>query len=312
MVTLLVKNDDDNLEQQEHGLRPAERHILAYAKAHAEISFCWREFSQKYAHGTIRNAFSTLARKKLLHLEVRSCDAYYILHSQNKKNPHGAMTVTHMGGKYNLKQLRIDDYEKYLDSLGWEEVWKVHDVTLCFRLEGFYEKVVSERKYVVNPYSKDIQFLTFDWMKYRTLKVVLHRTGTVTCYLKCSERPVEVNSDGLVDLSGFLGKVQTRLEDYLNALSPAKTVNPVQEISNWIVTQWHFGKDGKREISGQSLNTTYKTWSGALVRIYLKKHGNKFRPRKEILEQPRKRLPEAFSEKEAFREPNFDSRKGDC
>jgi hypothetical protein len=86
-----------------------------------------------------------------------------------------------MGGEYNVKQLKIEDYVKYLDSLGWEEIWKVHDVVLCFEVEGLYEQVIKEGKLPVNEYSKDIQFLIIDWQKNRRLKVFLHRTGTVTC-----------------------------------------------------------------------------------------------------------------------------------
>jgi hypothetical protein len=71
----------------------------------------------------------------------------------------------------------------------------------------------------------------------------------------------------------------------------------VPNVSNWVVMQWHFGKDGKKEIAGKSFHVTYRNWSGALIRIYLKKTGNKFRARKEVIEQPRKRLPDAFEEK---------------
>lgn len=286
-------NDDDNLEEQ---LRPAERHILQFAKTHPTESFCWREFANKYEHGTIRNALSTLAKRKLINLDCRSTNAYYILHSSNNKRPHKPVTVTHMVGKYRVKQLQTD-YLSYLESLGWEEFWKVHDVVLCFEVDGLYEQILQEGKKPVNPQSKDIQFLIIDWQRGRRLSVFLHRTGTVTCYLKCSERPIEVTPEGLVDLSAILGKVQTRLEDAMVRPSGETGANPVPDVSSWVVTQWHCGKDGKREISGKSFNITYKNWSGALVRIYLKRHGKKFRPRKETIEQPRKALPQAFSEK---------------
>jgi hypothetical protein len=290
----LTINDADNLEEQ---LRPAEMGILAFAKAHPDLPFCWREFAPKYAHGTIRNAFSKLANLNLIELWCRSSDAYYILHIAGRKRPRKAVTVTHMGGKYNLKQLTIEDYVKYLDSLGWEEIWKVHDLVLCFEIEGLYEQVLREGKFHVNEQSKDIQFLIIGWENNRSLNVILHRTGTVTCYLKCSECPIEVTPEGLVDLSAFLGRVQTRLADALDASSTESGVTSVPDVSSWVVTQWHYGKDGKSEISGKSLNVTYKTWSGALVRIYLKKHGKKFKARKEIIEQPRNTLPRTFSDK---------------
>jgi hypothetical protein len=272
---------------------------LIFARTHPDFPFCWREFAHKYAHGTIRNAFSRLAKSKLIELYCRSCDAYYILHNANRKRTSKAVTLAHMVGKYNLKQLKVDDYVKYLDSLGWEEIWKVHDVVLCFAVEGLYEQAVNRLRLPVIESSKDVRFLVIDWQKTRRLKVFLHRTGTVTCYLKCSVYPVELTPEGLADLSAILGKIQTRLEDAMCAVSEDKS-NPVPEVSQWVVTQWHCGKDGKREISGKSFNITYKTWSGALVRIYLKRHGKRFRPRKEIIEQPRKPLPYAFTEKAVY------------
>jgi hypothetical protein len=201
-----------------------------------------------------------------------------------------------MVGKYNLKQLKIDDYVKYLDSLGWEEIWKVHDVVLCFGVEGLYESLISEGKFPLIEFSKDIHFLTLNWQKTRKLKVFVHRTGTVSCYLKCSVYPIELTPEGLTDLSAILGKIHTRLEDALISASEDKP-KLITDVSKWVVTQWHCGKDGKKEISGKTFNITYKTWSGALVRIYLKRHGKKFRPRKELIEQPRKPLPIAFSER---------------
>jgi hypothetical protein len=277
-------------------LRPVEKNILVYAKTHPDLPFCWREFAHKYAHGTIRNAFSRLAKSKLIELYCRSCDAYYILYKEGRKRTRKAVTLDHMVGKYSIRQLKIDDYVKFLDSLGWEEIWKVHDVVLCFEIEDLYEHLLNERNLPIIESSKDIRFLTLNWQKTRRLKVFLHRTGTVTCYLKCSVYPIELTPEGLADLSAILGKIHTRLEDALIAASKDKP-KPVTDVSKWVVTQWHCGKDGKKEISGKTFNITYKTWSGALVRIYLKRHGKKFRPRKEFIEQLRKPLPRAFSER---------------
>lgn len=294
----MTKNDADNLEEQ---LRPSEKYILAFAKANPDMPFSWREFAHKYEHGTIRNAFSILTNLRFLELQCRSTDAYYILRTADRRRSRQAVTVTHTEGKYNVRKMQIENYMEFLDSLGWEEIWKVHDINLCFEVQGLYEQIVKEGKLVPDEQSKDIQFLIIDWQRDRRLRVSLHRTGTVTCLLGCSTNPLDVTPEGLADLSAVLGKIQTRLEDALRA-SPEVATQVVPFVSNWVVTQWHCGKDGKREISGKSFNLTYKTWSGALVRIYLKKCGTKFRPRKETIEQPRKPLPNAFSDKAAANE----------
>ncbi len=298
-MTPLITNDNDSLEHWQDILSPAEIKALKWIMLDPTRAFCSKDLTELpkiNSMGTARNIIWHFKKLGLIELFCKSIYAFYKLKSTNRNKVKKPVTLTHMGGKYNLKQLSIQDYEKYLDSLGWDDLWKVHDVVLCFKAQGVYEQVIKDAKRVVNEYSKDAQFLAIDWQNNRHLKVFLHRTGTVTCYLKCSVSPLEVTPEGLADLSAVLGKVQTRLEDALKATSQAKA-NPVPDVSKWVVTQWHYGKDSKKEISGKSLNITYRTWSGALVRIYLKRHGQKFRPRKEIIEQPRKPLPRAFSEK---------------
>lgn len=289
----MANDDGDNIESK---LRPAERHILEYAKTHPDLSFCWREFSPKFAHGTIRNALSTLSRLKLIELYCRSTDAYYIYRLPNSKQPRKPVTISHMGGKYDAKRLQIN-LSDFLESLEWEEISKVHDIVLCFTVSGLYERTLKEGKLPLIEQSKDIQFATFEWSNNRALKAILHRTETVTCYLKCSECPIEATPEGLVALSSFLGRVQAHLADAMGIPITKQQEDTIPDVSSWIVNQWHYGKDGKKEFSGQSLNLTYKTWSGALIRIYMKKHGEKYRARQETIETPKKKLPQAFTEK---------------
>ena len=213
------------------------------------------------------------------------------------------MTITHMGGRHSRKRMQMS-YLSYIESFGWEEIWRVHDVSLCFEVAGLYEKMLTKGLPPIRG-NKDLRFLDVDLLERLHLSVFLHDTGSVTCYLRCSRHPIEVTPEGLVDLAAILGKVGMLLEEAGESSSFVYKHSVVPDVSSWIVTQWHFGKDGKKEISGKSYNVTFRNWSGALVRIYLKKHGDKYRARKEVIEQPRKPLPDAFSEKivsvEAYR-----------
>ena len=200
-----------------------------------------------------------------------------------------------MGGRHSRKRMQIS-YLSYIESFGWEEIWRVHDVSLCFKVDGLYEKMLAKATPVIEQ-SEDIKFLNVDLHGKLYLIVFLHHTGSVTCYLKCSRHPIEVTPEGLVNLAAILGKVGSLLEEAAESSSFLYKRSVVPDVSSWVVTQWHFGKDGKKEISGKSYHVTFRNWLGALVRIYLKKHGDKFRARKEIIEQPRKSLPDAFSEK---------------
>jgi hypothetical protein len=225
----------------------------------------------------------------------RSSNAYYILHKTSQFHNGEKVTITHMGGRNSRKRVQIS-YLSYIESFGWEEIWRVHDVCLCFRVEGFYGKMFAKGMFCYGQ-SKDIKFLDVCLQGHLYLKVFLHRTGSVTCYVKCSQHPIEVTPEGLSDFTSILGKVAFLLEEAAESSSFVFKRSVVPDVSGWVVTQWHFGVDGKKEISGKSYHTTYRNWSGALVRIYLKKMGHKFRARKEVIEQPKKRLPDAFAER---------------
>jgi hypothetical protein len=201
-------------------------------------------------------------------------------------------------------------YLSYIESFGWEEIWRVHDLSLCFEVAGLYEKMLTKGLPTIRG-NKDMRFLDVGLQEKLHLSVFLHVTGLVTCYVKCSRHPIEVTPEGLVNLAAILGKVGSVLEEAAESSSFLYKRSVVPDVSSWVVTQWHFGKDGKKEISGKSYHVTFRNWLGALVRIYLKKHGDKFRVRKEVIEQPRKSLPDAFSEKIVSDEAYwFDGEKG--
>lgn len=71
----------------------------------------------------------------------------------------------------------------------------------------------------------------------------------------------------------------------------------VPDVSDWIVLQWHYGRDGACEISGPAFNVSFRIWFGELARIYMRHEGELFKPRMEIHERPRKSLALAFAEK---------------
>jgi hypothetical protein len=293
VVTLLAIDDGDKVEPK---LRPIEKEIFKFAKTDPDLPFCWREFYPKYRHGTIRNALLKLKRLNLIELWCRSSDAYYRFCSPNRKKPCKPMTVTHRVDRNGLRKVRFDFYA-FIDSLEFEEVCRVHDVTFDLSIPKLYNMALSCGGYSIIPKSKDIQFESFEWSNNRLLKVVLHPNERVTCYLKSSECPVEVSIGGLFDLTSFLGGVRTRLIDAVGQSNDKARRYLVPDLGGWLVVSWHYGKDGKKEISGPAFTVTFKTWADTLGRIYMKKSGKGYRARMETIEQPNKSLPEAFADK---------------
>jgi hypothetical protein len=91
----------------------------------------------KYTHGTIRNTFSKLRKRGLIKLYCRSSAAFYVLSSGKPKRPPEKVTLYQMVGKGGVRGVKID-FGVFLDGLDWEDVCRVHDVTLCFGVGGLY------------------------------------------------------------------------------------------------------------------------------------------------------------------------------
>jgi hypothetical protein len=289
----MTKSDNDN---KEIGLRPADRFIFDWAKNHPDEPFCREDFIDRYAAGTIRNAFSKLSKLKLIKLYCRSGYAFYVYSGTALKKNKRLMTVSHTVGKYKTRIVTFDFFE-FLDSIDIEDVCKVHNVTLIFQMRGMSSNFLANHKKKVIQDTKEIHRDSIKWSKNRLLRIVQYKNGKFVFYLKCSHCPIEVTPEGLVDLASFLGGVRenllSKLEKSLNLFDKLS----IPDVGSWIVVQWHYGKDGQREISGPAFNVTFKTWVGNLARIYMKKNRKLFRMRMEVVETPRKTLPQAFTEK---------------
>jgi hypothetical protein len=293
-MTAPLRSDSDAHEPVVGSLTPIEKHIYGRAKASPNVPFCFLDFKGKYAHGTIRNAFSSLQRKRLIRLYCRSGVAFYVLSSGKPKTPSEKVTTGRKGG---VRELRVD-FEAFLDSLEWEDLCRVHDVDLGSRIGGVYELFLKNGIGQLVERSLDIQFGSFVWSTGRVLHVTLHRSGMVIARLKCAECPVTVSLDSLTSLAAFLGGIRVRLVVKAVSLDPDFTEDLVPDVSDWTVLQWHYGRDGVYEISGPAFNVSFRTWFGELARIYMRHEGKLlFKPRIEVLEKPRKSLALAFAEK---------------
>jgi len=292
-MTLRRKSDNDKIQ---YNLTPIELYILEWAKHRPDQPFCFYDFKDKYSHGTIRNAFYRLKKSGLIKFYFRSSCSFYIYKTSKLNHSHKPMTIAHMGGTHDLKKIKIN-LASLLDSLDWEDICRVHNVVLNFSVNGLYDFYLKETNSSVNEVSKDIQLPKSVWSNGRTLKTVLHHNGKVTAHLKCSKCPVEVSIEGLVSLASFLGGIRRQLIDSHILSDLQFEENKIPRVEDWLVVQWHYGRDGRYEFSGPTLNVTFKIWCANLARIYLKNIDNRLRGRLEIVENPKKTLPELFEER---------------
>ncbi len=253
------------------------------------------ELPEINSEGTGRNIIWKFKKLGLIELYCKSTYAFYKLKSADKTRIKKPMTLHRMGDK-GLRRIQVD-FVALLDSLSMEELCKVHDVHLDFAAEGLYNILLRNGAYKLNPISKDIFFDSFVWSKYRSLKVTLHRNGKVSSVLDCSNLPVEASVPGFVSMAAFLGGIRNNLLTVCKTIQPELTEDRLPLVENWLVTQWHYGKDSAQEFSGESFNITFKLWCGELARIYVHHQDQTRKVRLEVIETPKKSLQQVIAEK---------------
>ena len=92
----------------------------------------------------------------------------------------------------------------------------VHDIRLKFHVPEIYHVIVSQTTrsslydYTTNPISKDISLPLWQIEKL-DVKVVIHKTDTVSVIVGCSYNPIAVNVAGIIRLTNVLAVVRERL-----------------------------------------------------------------------------------------------------
>ncbi len=253
------------------------------------------EVLQSNSKGSSRNVILELKKQGLIEPYCRSICAFYKLKTVDKSKMRKPMTLHRMEGN-GVRRIHVDPIA-LLDSLPMEELCKVHDVRLTFSASGFYNALLSTGLYQFDTNSKDILFGDFIWLKYRSLKVFLHRSGTVTFQLDCSNCPIEASTMGFVSLAGFLGGMRKELSIACKGINPEMKEESIPIVDYWKVVMWHYGKDSAQEFSGEDFNITFKLWCGELARIYVHKQDHSRKVRFEKIETPKKPLQQVIADK---------------
>ena len=202
------------------------------------------------------------------------------------------MTLSRIGDK-GLRRIEINLVD-LLESLQWEELCRVHDVHLTFFAKNLY-KTFLDKGFTPIQGSKDIDLGKFFWSKYRSATVILHHNGKVSVILKCTNCPIESSPDNFICMASFLEKCWNEILDKAKGFD--STVNITSpKVEDWLIVQWHYGKDSAQEFSGERFNITFKMWCGLLARIYVHEQDRIRRLRVEVLQKPGKTLRQATAE----------------
>lgn len=271
---------DEALEQRMafivlHEQRPFSFKDLLY--------FEWGGKEFKPAYGTIRNKLNEYSDKGLIKLDYRTNLAYYTLtgHKFGKKLVTPNHTV-----------VNEDSFYKMLKDLPLEKQ-SIHDIRLRFSVPSIWKILSVNPDFHINQRSKDIAIPS--WSKCNAIvRVVVHKTDTVSVIISCSLHPIPLDSYGIIHFFNLLVRVEEKLQFFLTSspISCKTDSNAIPGYESWVITMWHFGRDSLIEYTGQKFSRTVEDTKHVLTRVYSKEFGSKSRIRYERQDYPNKQIEE--------------------
>jgi hypothetical protein len=262
-------------------LTPTERLIIDRGTrlCNQGLSFSCLDFPEP-ASGTIRNSFSSLVRKGLIERYDRSSVAFYWVTGVPK--PATVVTPTHT-------VVDTRDLRALLAHIKMGER-AVHDIRLLLRAPGAYCAALERASPARSAISRDAPLFSMA-RGLTTGRAIAHKSDAISIFVGCSLQPFPLTLEGYTNLAAFVGEVRGRLESSCGA-----DVR-IPEVSSWLVIQWHYGIDGRSEVSGPRFNLPLGQFGEAVLSAYIKDLPSGRTLRVESKESPKKPLPEAFLEK---------------
>lgn len=282
------------------------------------------------AHGTFRNKVSQLMKAGEVELEYKTAIGFYTIKGVNfGKRKSRVMMRTPMMMTSNHKEVpychRHCHHHKenvvqdtnpliynIIENLPLDKK-SLHDIHMRFEVPNIWTILSSssvttnsqqqqqQQQLQTDSFSKDIVIPSWK-INDLNIKVIVHRTNTVSVVVGCSYAPIVLDINGVFRLSNALTRVEERvsrlIDDCNKVISGKYESLPIPEHSQWIVTMWHFGADASIEYTGELFSATWEVGKNALIRAYSKvmKDG-KARIRLERQEYPRKTFADAIEEK---------------
>jgi hypothetical protein len=263
-----------------------------------------REF--KMLHGTFRNKISCLMKEGLVEVSYKSHITFYTLKGVTfDKASRIAMTRNHMvvTTPHTTQQLSSNPIYRIIKDLPLEKN-SVHDIRLKFHVPDVYHVIVSRtthslsNDYTINPVSKDFSLPLWQ-IEDLNVKVIIHKTDTVSVIVGCTYSPVAVDVAGIIRLTNALAVIRERLSILVTqTLCGSSNITTIPDYMEWIVSMWHFGADASIEYTGERFSATWGIAQDAIIRVYSKTiKDHRTRIRLERQEYPKTTLALALEQK---------------
>ena len=184
--------------------------------------------------------------------------------------------------KITLEPMRVqeEEFEKILATLK-NQPPMIHDIKIRIDNSELHtrllEKGCSKDK---NNHSIKINFEGID---NNVITKILVYPKTIQVDISCTYRPLIYNIDTVWYLHEHLAKVSYHLTGLSGIV--------LTTVNNWIITHWHFNKDGTTAYNGQNFHYTIEDVNTGLIRFYSKLMKNDERiPRLEQIQTPQNSL----------------------
>jgi len=184
--------------------------------------------------------------------------------------------------KVTLEPMRVqEEYFVELISKLKEQPPRIHDIKIRIDNSELHTRLL-QKGFSKNKHNHSIK-INFEGIDNNVTTKILVYPNTIQVDIGCTYMPLIYNIDTVWYLHEHLSKVSYHLTGLSGVILP--TVN------NWIITHWHFNKDGTTAYNGQNFHYTIEDVNTGLIRFYSKlmKNGERI-PRLEEIQTPQNTL----------------------
>ena len=163
--------------------------------------------------------------------------------------------------KVTLEPMRVQEEEfvRLLATLK-DQPAKIHDIKIRIDNSELHNRLI-QRGFSKDKHNHSIK-INFEGIDNNVTTKILVYPNTIHVDIGCTYKPLVYNVETVWYLHEHMSKVSYHLTGLSGVVLP--TVN------NWIITHWHFGKDGITSCNGQNFHYTIEDVNTGLIRFYSK------------------------------------------
>ena len=259
-------------------------------------SFCYLDFLDLMKPTTYRNKICKLKKDGIVELDYISGVAFHTLKGYRSGKP---VTPNHIGVSSsscpNSLPLSItvghnDPVYQMIKTLPMDRQ-AIHDIRAKFQSPNIYETFSHTTTSTCFQFPKDdvncdIRLPYWNVNK-AVVQVRIHKTDTVSIIVACSREPFAFDYSGIIRFFNTLAATWGLLVGLTLTLNLNQQKQfHIDHYGNWLLTQWHFGRDSLTTYKGEKYEITVEGAQHVFTRLYAKDFGKYSKIRLESVESP--------------------------